>query len=467
MKILLLNPPIIMSNKIFMKELGRCGSTASGNQFWPQTGLAYLASSAGKNEVRIIDGIAEKLTIADLLESAVSYSPRLVILSTTTPTFKNDGVVLSLLKKKLPTAEFGFVGTHTSWTPYESLKNSQADFIILNEPELTFSELLYEKNKSKIRGIGYKKGAKIIINPHRGLSGNLDELPFPARNLLPNEKYRMVLTNNEPFATVVPSRGCPHQCIYCRVGYPWGKKFRQRTVANVISEIEEILDWHKIRNIVFMADTFTLDKDWILEFCSTIAEKDLDFTWLCNSRVDTLDEEMIIAMKQAGCTTISFGVESASQKILDRAKKNLDITKAKAVFFLVKKHGIKSFAYFVIGLPGETKDTVKETISFSKELDPDYVNFHIATPHPGTELHKMAVKNNWIQDYDYDHYDQSGNYSVMSNEELSAADILKAQKRAMREFYFRPKIFARQLSRIKTKDHLLSVAKIGLSILKK
>ncbi len=468
MNVLLLNPPYIEKKKIFMKEIGRCGSTASGNQFWPQTGLAYLAAVAEQeHNVKIIDGIAEQLNFDEILKVVKQFNPEVILIHTTTPTFKNDSLVLELLKKE-HNSRYGFVGNHVSNTVLETLKETGADFVLINEPEWTFKELLekIEEDWSTIKGIGYKKKGKAVINGLRVMKDNLDELPLPARHLLPNKKYRMVLTNNEPFATIVPSRGCPYSCIYCRVGYPWGKRFRKRSVENVYREMAEVKNKFSINNIVFMADTFTLDKIWVLDLCKKIVDEKLQVNWFCNSRIDSIDKEMAHAMKEAGCSLVSFGVESGNQEILNRAKKNVDLNKAKYAIKVTQDAGIRAFAYFIIGLPGETNESIKKTIKFAKSLNPDYVNFHIATPHPGTELQEMAEKNGWIMDYDYEHYDQSGNYSVMRNENLSAEEIYKAQKKAMKDYYLRPTQVIKQISRVRKPKDLVDMVKIGLKVVR-
>ncbi len=467
MNILFLNPPILKNDTIFMKEIGRCGSTATGNQYWPQTGLAYLAAVAEKkHKVKIIDAMAESIPTTKIIDITKNFAPDLVVIHTTTPTFKNDSQFLAEIKKDLPNVKSGFVGTHVSNTVKESLDTSLADFILVNEPELTFEDLLnnFLGNWNNIPGLAFRLNSTIKINKLRPLVENLDILPFPARHLLPNQKYRMVLTNNEVFATVVSSRGCPHSCIYCRVGYPWGKRFRKRSVNNVVEEIKEIKTKFGIKNIVFMADTFTIDKNWVINFCDKLIKENLKMNWLCNSRIDTIDEEMLKKMKEAGCSLISFGIESGSQDILNKAKKKLDIRKAENAIKITKNAGVKTFAYFVVGLPGETKQTIKKTIKFAKKLDPDYVNFHIATPHPGTELYDIAKKNNWIVDTNYEHYDQSGNYSVMRNKDLTAEQILLAQKSAMRNFYFRPKYIIKQLSKLKKPKDIIELGKIGVQI---
>ena len=468
MNILLLNPPYINGKKIFMKEIGRCGSTATANQYWPQTGLAYLAANVqSSHNIKIIDAIAQEYNFNNLITIIKNFRPKVIVIHTTTPTFNNDATVLNRIKKELKNTIIGFVGNHVSNTVKPSLQNSIADFILVNEPELTFQDLIINLSNDwkKIPGLAYRKSQKIIINKPRKNLKNLDNLNFPARNLLHNNKYKMILTNNEVFATVIPSRGCPFSCIFCRVGYPWGKKFRQRSVDNVLDEIKEIRTKYSIRNIVFMADTFTLEKKWVMDLCNKILQNKLDINWLCNSRADTIDQEMVNVMKKAGCSLISFGIESGNQQILDKSKKNLDLRKAKHVINITKKQGIRTFAYFILGLPGENKKTINQTIKFAKKLDPDYVNFHLATPHPGTELATIAHKKKWIIDNQYEHYDQSGKYSVLKTNNLSSKQILRAQKRAMREFYLRPKIILKQLIRIKKPKDIINLAKMSIRIM--
>jgi radical SAM superfamily enzyme YgiQ (UPF0313 family) len=336
----------------------------------------------------------------------------------------------------------------------------------VNEPELVLKELMidFKKDWSSIKGLAYKKNRKIIINGLHEPINDLDDLPFPARDKLPNNIYRMVLTGNLPFATVVPSRGCPYGCTYCRVGLPWGKAIKKRSVKNVISELKEIKNKYNIDNVVFMADTFTIDKKWVMELCNCMIKEDLKINWLCNSRIDTIDEEMAILMKKAGNSLISFGVESGSQKILDNVKKGVDLSYAKKAVQITKKAGIKVFCYFIFGLPGETKKTMAETLALAKSLDPDFANFHIATPYPGTELFSYAKNNGLLVNEDFDLYDQTGNHAVMRTEELNAEDIVRFRKHAMKSFYLNHRRILKNIRQVKNLSDLVKKSKIALRI---
>lgn len=455
MKILLLNPPAL-SGVLYMKELGRCGRKSVSGEIWPQTGLAYLAAVLVKNgyDCKIIDGMAEDKPFNLIFENIKSFSPDIVVMGVSTPTFDNDNEICSIIKKSLP-VKIILVGTHVAVLPEQSLCSSEADFGIINEGELTLLELVdcLSKNRdnySDVKGICFKnKSGEIVCNSPRELVKDLDSLPFPSRNLLPSEKYHMPFFPDGPFATLISSRGCPYSCTFCRAGKVWGETTRRRSVDNVHNEIKHIVCDLKIKNIVFMTDLFTIDKKWVSQLCEKIISEGPKFTWICNSRVDSVDLGVLNLMKRSGCKLISYGVESGDQGILDSCRKNIRVEDSKNAIKLTKKSGILSFAYFILGLPGETKSTIEKTINFAIELDSDYVNFHIATPFPGTEFYETAKKNGWLMSEKWSDYEEEGS-CVVRTEELSCEDLKKYQQIAMKKFYFRPGQFLKELGRIKS-----------------
>ncbi|MCX7918574.1 MAG: B12-binding domain-containing radical SAM protein [bacterium] len=470
MKILLLNPPHL-SGTIYMKELGRCGRKSIAGELWPQTGLAYLAAVLlqSGHDCKILDAMAEGITIIELQHQINRFAPELIVIHTTTPTFNNDAAVIEFISKSQPQdskLKLGFTGTHVTVLPYESLAASVADFILIGEAEYTLLELANEFNAdwSKISGLAFRdKSGQIQINSRRPLISDLDTIPFPARHLLPNQKYRMPFFDGEPFVTIIPSRGCPYQCTFCRAGAVWGEKIRLRSVQNVCDEIELVINQYNIRNIVFMTDALTLKKSWTVELCNMIQMRKLNFRWIGNSRVDTVDFEMLKLMHAAGCELISYGIESGNQEILDRAKKRITLAQAEQAIRWTKEAGILAFAYFIIGLPGETWETIDQSISFAKKLDPDYVNFHIATPFPGTELYQIAKDNHWLITDDWSQFEEEGS-AVMRTEHLTASDLIQAQKKAMRQFYFRPRQFGREIMRIRNVKDLKKKIHAGLKV---
>jgi radical SAM superfamily enzyme YgiQ (UPF0313 family) len=191
----------------------------------------------------------------------------------------------------------------------------------------------------------------------------------------------------------------------------------------------------------------------------------MKFQWICNSRVDAVDPDMLRLMRQTGCKLISYGVESGNQEILNRAKKRVDLNQSSNAIHLTRKAGILSMAYFILGLPGETQQTIDETIAFMKNLDPDYINVHIATPFPGTELYDIAEQKGWLVSHDWKDYEEEGS-AVIRTAELSTEELVEAQKRAMREFYTRPRVILRELFRFRNRSPLSSRIRAGFNIIR-
>ena len=233
------------------------------------------------------------------------------------------------------------------------------------------------------------------------------------------------------------SRGCPFSCTYCRSPIMWGRKLRKRSPDSVIGELKELKKIN-VNSIIFHADTFTVDRKWVLELCKKMVEEDLGIRWTTNSRADTVDPEMLRWMKLAGCWMIAYGFESGSQEVLDAVKKDLTIQQIKNAARWTHEAGIKNWGYFVIGLPGETKESIKETIRLAKELPLYGVNFSVGTPYPGTEFYKQASEQGWLTSTDWVDYDQ--NYSaVVSYDNLSSDEIIEGVRKAYKAWYLRPR----------------------------
>jgi radical SAM superfamily enzyme YgiQ (UPF0313 family) len=470
MRIFLLNPPHL-SGTVYMKELGRCGRKSIAGERWPQTGLAYLAAVLLEDghECRILDAMAEKIGVDETIRKISAFSPDLILIHITTPTFRNDAKVVELISQSAIRnlqSKIGFTGTHGSVLPEESLHESVADFAIVGEAEETLRELVSKLSSDweNIQGLAFRKSkTQIQINQSRPLIANLNSLPFPARQLLPNEKYRMPFFAEEPFVTIIPSRGCPYQCTFCRAGAVWGERVRLRSAGNVCEEIERVISDLQIHNVVFMTDALTLKKSWTVELCELIKTRNLKIRWIGNSRVDAVDLELLKLMKSAGCELLSYGIESGNQAILDRAKKKITIAQSEQAIQLTKQAEILAFAYFILGLPGETRETINQTIAFAKKINPDYVNFHIATPFPGTELYQIAIDNKWLITDDWSQFEEQGS-AVMRTEQLTAQDLVKAQKMAMRRFYFRPQQIAKEIKRVRNPAELKKKIRAGLKV---
>jgi radical SAM superfamily enzyme YgiQ (UPF0313 family) len=238
----------------------------------------------------------------------------------------------------------------------------------------------------------------------------------------------------------------------------WAKKFRSRSAESMMKELR-FLKEIGVNNFLFQSDTFTIDRDIVLELCKKMIEEELNMNWGCNSRVDTIDEELLRWMKKAGCWMIAYGFESGSQEILDKCKKQATIKQIEDAANLTKKIGIKMYGYFIIGLPGETKKTIEETIGLSKKLPLTFAIFHVASPYPGTEFHYEAGKNNWLNLASLEDIDQGG-VSPVNYPNLSSEEIMRGIKKAYLSFYLRPNVSLRILKEVKNFNdfkHLFSI----------
>ncbi|HDI46267.1 MAG TPA: radical SAM protein, partial [Candidatus Methanomethylia archaeon] len=296
----------------------------------------------------------------------------------------------------------------------------------------------------EIKGIAFRDEGKVIVTPPRPLIQNLDEIPFPARHLLPMDKYT-VLGQQTVIGHVMSSRGCPFRCIFCSSSRIFGRVWRGRSPKNVVDEIEELCDKWKAKHIEFADDTFTLNMKRAEEISKEIIRRGLDIFWACGARVDTLRRELVQWMKKAGCHVIYIGVESGSQRILNLLKKGIRLEQViKAVKWL-KEAGMEITASYVIGTPGETKEEVERTIKFAVKLDTDFAQFTAMTPYPGTEVYEYAKREGLLLTNDWSKFTTIK--PVMRTKELSAEEIEKLVSRAYRKFYLRPKFLWRQLKK--------------------
>lgn len=398
-------------------------------------------------------------TEADLSE----FMPEFLVISTTTPTIENDLIACDLAKRINPRIKTIAKGSHFLVYDKEILTSfKNLDVAIRGEPEITIKELVDGNDYSGISGITFRKDSEIIRNPDRPFLENLDELALPARHLLNNSLYRCP-DNNEPIAFITASRGCPGRCIFCASGMVSGYKIRLRSVESVLREIEECMGKFGIKNFFFSADTFTWQKQWLIRLCEEIVKKGLKIRWGANSRVDTLDEERIVWMKEAGCSVIGFGAESASQILLDKMKKGVAVEQIEEAVALCRKYGIESFLVFIIGLPWETQDTARETINFVKRTRASFIEVNVAYPIPGTEFYSFAKENGL-----FDENALCGhNYSnpLVRSFGLSTAELAKLRKKILRAFYLRPGYIARRIRKIDSPQAGANYLKYGFRLL--
>lgn len=469
MKTLIVNPPVEGS----FERSGRWPSKSTGGGFQEPLFLAYAAAVLEKENlpVELIDCRPDYLTIDDL-QKRITKDVGLIVLQTSTPSIELDLETAESLKKKNQKIKIALLGPHVSVLDKEIMRvNKSIDFILRGEYEYILRDLvktlIKNKNLKEVKGLTYREGEKIIRNPSMPLIENLDELPFPARHFLPNEKYFEPLFIGKPTLRLITSRGCPFFCTFClwpQVMY--GRKIRYRNIGNVIEEIKELKEKYKIKEFYFDDDTFTLDEKRVINLCKAIIKNKINLPWDCLGRVNMVTKKMLYWMKKAGCILIRYGVESGSQEILNRCKKGFTTDDIKRAFKMTHELGIKTHATVMFGLPGETKETIKKTIDFILKLNPSYVQFAIATPYPGTEYYNEVKKNGWLIAKNWSDYDPIGK-SPVSYPNLSAKEINQAIKIAYKKFYLRPSYLFRKIIQAKSVGEYQQLFSAGFSLFKK
>jgi len=450
-KILFLNPPSLSR---FDSAGSRFQATRKAKTMWYPTWLAYAAGLAEtKFEVKLIDAPAENINIHQLIREISKFEPKLVIVNTSTPSFSNDISVCEEIYNYLgKDVKIVLTGPHVSVLPEESLRSSESIWgVARKEFEYTIFELAEaiesgDENYEKILGLSWKSDNKIIHNPERPFIDDLDKLPFVTKvykKHLNISKYYLAFALY-PYVSIYSGRGCPARCTFCL--WPQtisGRKFRMRSPENVVEEMKYVSEeLPEVKEIFFDDDTFTANRERVHRICDLIRSEKVHITWSANARAD-LDLETLKKMKDAGCRLLVVGYESGDQNILNNIKKGITIKQMEKFTQNAKKAGLMIHGTFIIGLPGENKETIKKTIEFAKKLNPDTVQFSVATPFPGTEFYNWCIKNNVLKTSDFKSWIDGSGYqsSIIEYPNLSAEEIVDAVDYATISFYFRPGYF--------------------------
>ncbi len=437
MKVLFVNPPQTASKYKFMGVIA------------PPLGIAYMAGVLQENhiDVEILDASAEDMDFKDVEKELLKRKPDLVALTALTPTIGSALETAQVVKETLPDSIVVMGGYHPTFNFIETLEDENVDIVIRGEGEYIMLNLVQAlENQSSlhdVKGIVFedKNSKEIVVNPEAPLIQDLDELPFPALNLLPMKKYRL-LDMDTHMTTMITTRGCPMQCSFCSSAAMHGKKIRERSVENIVDEIEYLKTNYDIDTIAFMDDTFTLKKRKVMAICDEILKRNIEIMWGCTSRVDTLDEKLLKKMKEAGCITIFIGVESADQQQLDNMCKNTTIAKIENAFKIAHKLKIRTIASVALGMPGDTKEIMNKTVKFVHKLKPNYAIYSLATPYPGTRFYKEAFEKNLIKIKDWSKYTLIT--PILETIDCSLNDMRKIQAKAFMKFYLRPHYIIRQ-----------------------
>ncbi|MBI4267982.1 MAG: radical SAM protein [Chloroflexi bacterium] len=356
----------------------------------------YLNSSKYANQRELFNSFSTyKATLADLShpiwreikEKINGFAPDFVGIAMLTANYAATRNIARLVKEIDQGIEVAVGGTHVTLDPEGVMSTDAFDYGIRGEGEFTFLELLCGQDKSTIQGLSFKKDGRIIHNTDRPFIQDLDSLPFPARDVFLNS------TEGMEFGNIITGRGCPFTCAYCASPRLWHRQTRFRSIPNVLAELEHIKANYRSTLIHFADDTFTLDKRRTREICQQLIDRGLNINWVCDTRVDRLEEELVILMKQAGCVRIKIGVESGSNRILKRMHKGITTEMVRKAVKLIKKHDVPITAYFLAGFPTETDDDLRQTIDFARELNLDYYSLSIVAPYYGTELWREMEKS--------------------------------------------------------------------------
>ena len=463
-KVLLVNPPLTRD------EMFKRGAKAAGS-ILPPLGIAYIAAMLEKHGhfVRIIDGIAEGCTINDIISRLKGYD---IVGLTAISTFAYRTKEVAKIIKEMDKDAIVLVGgAHANTIPYDMLKHPQFDFAVVGEAEYTFLEIAdaFDAGKSipnikeekNIGGLAFIDDDNTLVHTGaRALTQNLDDIPIPARHLLPMHLYKTseARANRQPSHSMMTSRGCPYPCTFCYQDL-YGKTYRGHSPQRVVDEMEDLVKNHNAREIAFWDDHFTLKKERVLEICKLIKERGLDVPWSCVTRVDAVNPELLKEMASANCEFISYGVESGSERMLKVIKKMETKDSFRQGFKMTKEAGIKIRGYFMLGLYDETLEEMQQTIDFAKELDPDVAGFTIWVPFPGTTDYKRAVEDGTYSGVPYWETGIVPEFNFLESpvyvpKHVTKEQLIKMHKKAIRSFYLRPKYIFRQLREINGIDDM-------------
>jgi anaerobic magnesium-protoporphyrin IX monomethyl ester cyclase len=448
---LLINPPLI--NGVAFTRQGRCQEREDvlGTTKPPLT-LALLASllrNAGC-EVRLIDATAAKLSIDDVIAQLDqgSFAPTLIVFPTTTPTIDADVAAIARLKRRYGAPMFCF-GPQASTAPAESMERATAvDGMFVGEPEdavVQLAALDSLERLGEVASLTYRSGTGLVAHRAHGKFDGFLQAPAPAWDLLSLSNYALPMVN-QPYLLVETSRGCPYACDFCVAPIHQGHKFRERSAKVLVDEIERNHRTLGVNFFYLWGDTVTLNVKSFTAFCDELIARQLPIRWFGNARADNLtDPAFVHRLRRAGCWMLALGIETESEDIRKDMVKRLEREKIQAAFKNMRDAGIKSFAFFIFGYPGESATTLEATTNYAIELDPDFANFYPAVPYPGTDLYEKCVREGWLDPSQADWTKMEYSYYLLRGNGLDERIVMEAINRAKRRFFLRPSYISRHL----------------------
>lgn len=439
MKICLLYP-------LWTEEYGSISHFARKTGKWPPLNLALLAAYAENrgHQVKIIDGEAEGVAIPEMVQAAAQSGPDLIGITATTPFYHIAVELAYALKERMPNVPIAIGGPHVT-VLREAVFETCFDFAFIGESDNSWTDFLekYAKKQdmSSVKGIMYREDENVKFTGAAQSVEDVNEVPRPARHLLNNEAYFIgTMQGIKKFTSIMTVRGCPFKCIFCSTKV-FGNETRKRTAELVVKEMKECIEKYEIEHFMFLDDTLTLYRSHFMAICDLIIKENLDITFEGSTRANLVDEELIKKMKEAGLIRLSFGLESVDETIRRTIKKKVPLESYLEANRLTNKYGIETLNSCMIGLPGETIESVKKTLAFlrkSKEIK--QANISIAVPYPGTELYDMAMKGQLglrLETKEFSSY-RRYNAAVMTVGDLSPEDLINIQNEAFASIYLAP-----------------------------
>lgn len=450
--------PIFFTEKIY-KQNSREGAVL------PPLGVAYLAAILEKNHVvKIVDANALRLSIGEIVDQLRIFKPDVLLFSLVTTNFQASLEWIKTIRKQIDVPVI-VGGPQPTVYPNETLASDEIDFCVIGEGWETLPELVdcldHKGNSQNVQGIAFKKNGEVILTEKRQSKVSIDDVPFPARHLLPNEKYTTILSKRFPITAMMSSWGCPFHCVYCE----HDPRVVLRDPVKVVDEMQECRTKYKIREIMFYDEIFSLDKKRVTIICQEIMSRKLDITWSIRTRADFVDEALIKLLVKAGCIRINYGIESADPQILRTAKRDVSLSSIIDAVKWAKREKMDVLGFFMLGLPGESRQSILKTIALTRELPFDYVQIIKFVPMPQTELYeKMKEKtgNDFWREYVLGRSKLKSFGSFDSN--LTADDLDDWLAKAYRSFYYRPSHIMRMLLKVKSFNELCGLVNSALAL---
>ena len=434
---------------------------------FPSLSLLYVAGILEKAgcEVLFIDAHAEELSLEETVARLNRFGPDYIGYTITTYLFFQTMDWIKAIKEAVPVPTI-VGGVHLSIYPRETLGYDAIDYAVTGEAERALPELMAALTKrddlSTVRGIAYRKpDGEIIVTP-KAPDCDVDEAPFPARQLVDNSLYYSFISKYKNFSCFITSRGCPYKCIFCEQG---SKPFRARSPNNVVDELEICNKEFGIREFDFFDSSFTIRKDRVIAICDEIKRRKLDIVWAARTRVDCITDEVLKSMRSAGCSRIYYGIESGNREILATLKKSTSLELYRDVISRTRANGIHTFGYFMVGNPYETEATIRQTIRLALSLDLDYAQFSKVTPMPATEMYTLLLKETG-RDYWREHIVAGVDDDIPRPLcDMTDEEIQRWTRLAYLRFYYRPTYMARAASRLKSFDELKRSAETAIQMI--